>query len=283
MFALGIGRLIVLFPLLIAAFIVARRGLKVVKSAHGTRKDVWVITRAAIYTFVACFLLWVFPVTFGVIETITGLIVTSIMATIIVICVVDLPPSLSLLDHLAWREWKGTPYVRWARRICLAPLILFLVLAALFNAVHPSAAISSGTDGTSTFTTQPTTPAQTPTSQATATAPTPSATATTPAPSSSSTTQFVANNCSGPSQIPTVDKPSTIPFGTGNLQICNSGRWQWWSGFATTSAPSTVQITAWVITGTCALRTGDKLKPCGYGQVVDTTTGDSYIIRTTDF
>lgn len=291
MFQLGLGHLIVLFPLILAFVIVFRHGNKTRKVRPWTpdeTADMKTVGKALVYTFASLILIWISS-TFGVIETITGLILASFMAILIVICVVELPDSLDMLDDLAWRDgpkdpWrpagaKPTPYVRWARRASLVVLMFFLFVVAMFNAIHP-VTTSSGATGSGIFTTAPapttqsTTPAPAPTPQATT--PTPTATATGTAP-----TQFVTNNCSGPAQIPTVDHPSTVPFGTGNLQICYNGRWQKWSSFSTTSAPASVQITAWVINGTCNV--GQGVKHCAYGQAVDTATGDAYVIRTTAF
>lgn len=280
---IDLGRLIVCFVLLIGLVLVVRQAGKVLKITpwgDDEKSDFRASMRALVYVLAAGLAVLWFVHNLGTIGTIFGIVLASLLVLTVVLTLVDLSPRLSRVDDLLWRDGPKTPgysrsgdpvpYVRWARRAAMLLFLLFVMFAAVLSGVGSNASAQAGSSSGSTAPAiaAPTSTAPPASAPATATSSAPASTPSSAAP----TTKYVDSSCDGPKQIAMVDSPSTISFGTGNLKICYSGKWQSWSAFSTTTPPKTVRLTAWVVGGSY-----------GYGQVVDPSTGDSYIIRTTDF
>jgi hypothetical protein len=280
---LDVGKLLVGTILVVSGIYLLRQH----KKAAGDEEQLRVIRKATTYVAAATLLLIFFVHHLGVVGTFIGSILASILVVTVILAVADVS-RWTRLDDWLWHDGPQTPgyskskmpvpYIRWARRAAMVQFTLFaLIMAAvalLGGSPAPASATAQGNGSTATA--APTAPATAPATTAPTAAATASATSiptTAPTTSDSASAQkFVDNNCTGPKQIPVVDNPSTIQFGTGNMMICYNGKWQKWSDFATTSAPSSVTLKAWVVDGSY-----------GYGQVVDPNTGDPYIIQTTDF
>jgi hypothetical protein len=208
----------------------------------------------------------------------------------IMLSLIELPARMSRVDDLLWRDGPETPglsrsgepvpYIRWARRAAMLLFLLFVFIVALTGIGDDTDTQAGGVSEPSSPTVTVTAPTTTPPTSVTPTTTAPSTTTTTTSSDSVSSLNSVDNSCytpdgqGGPQQIPMKDEPSTMDFGPGNLKVCYNSTWQDWGAFATTPPPTKVQLTAWVAV---------EGAPYGYGQVVDPNTGDSYIIRTSDF
>ncbi len=278
----GIGKLIVELPLIVALLIIVRdlsKTLKVHPWGQDEKDDAKTFGKAIVYLIAAGILMWWLAPPLGVLGTIFGFLITITFALLVVIAV-DTHKVPARVDALAWRDgWKNpwrrsgnpVPYVRWARRFTLLLLLVFLLGAALVAALTPDTPPAQADGSSNSVIANPTTTQ--PTAPATAA---PQDTDTTAAPStddSAPAQKYVDNSCNGPKQIPTV-AAKNIKFDTvtGDMKICYSGQWQKWSAFATTPPPKTVQLKAWTVDGAY-----------GYGQVIDASTGDDYVVRTSDF
>ena len=297
-----LGKFVVLLPLIVAFGVVALKASKAYKATplqKGIIRECW---KSVAYLFAAGIAAWWLLPPVGKAGGTFGFFLASLLAISVILCAVELPPFLDRLHELSWREWRKTPlysktgnpveYIRWARRGFVGLFILFVLAIAGVTALlgGPSASVIAG-PGSVTVTASPTMPVPAETSatpsSAPATAAAPSATdtpANSPSASDSSPAQqYVSNSCTGPQQIPVLASPDkNVPFGTGSLLVCYSGKWQHWSDFASTDAPKAVNITAEIKSGECAPDGGAPLA-CLYARVVDPSTGDSYVIETTDF
>lgn len=284
------SKLAVLLPVFVALVIAALKGRKAMKvSPMGPdeKEIVGECLRAIAYVFAAGILVWWILPPIGGAWTFIGLVLSTILAICIILCVVELPARMSKTHNLLWREWRKTPvysksgekveYIRWARRFAMLLFVLYVLIALIsLSGGGAQTQSSDKAQGGDKSTSAP----QAPATSAPSTSAAPQATATAPATSAPSTSALkpVDNTCysadgkNGPQQIPAVDSPSTIKFGTDNLKVCYSGQWRNWSEVTDVPAPKTMKLMAYVQDGSY-----------GYMGLIDTLTGDPYVIRTTDF
>ena len=286
------SKLAVLAPVFVALVIAALKGRKAMKASPMGPDEKEIVSeclKALVYVFAAGILVWWILPPIGGAWTIIGLVLSSILGICIILCVVDLPsPRMDRTHDFLWREWRKTPvysksgekvqYIRWARRFAMLLFALYVLIALI--SLSGGGAQAQSADSAQRGSDKTTSAPQAPATSAPSTSAAPQATATAPATSAPSTTALkpVDNTCytadgkNGPQQIPAVDSPSTIKFGTNNLKVCYSGQWRNWSDVTSVKAPSTMQLVAWVQDGSY-----------GYMGLIDTQTGDPYVIRTTDF
>ena len=276
------GKLIILVPLFFALLLVTWHLAKLLKKqpwGDDDKKEAWANIRAWLYAFGAAILMWwLVPSTIGGTGAVIGTILSSVLAIMIVLVVRDLPARMSRVDGLLWRDgWRNpwrrsgdpVPYVRWGRRFALLAFGLFVLVVALAAAISRPTSPATVTDGsqqrpvvTNTGTAAPAVPSTSKASPKTSKTP----------------PKTIVNDCGGPTPV-AVPNPTTLTFGTGNLQICHDGEWQNWSAFqpADVAPPQTMRLTAW---------TQDATYGYGVATVVEEDSpfeGTSYLIRTTDF
>jgi hypothetical protein len=143
-----IGKLIALAPLLVALIVAVRVGLKALKADPMTdddkdsRNEAF---KAGLYIFAAATLIWKFTPSFGTGLTILWTILTSIFAVMVILTVIELSSKYDNLHDRLWTAGRKTPlysksdegvqYIRWARRIMLAVLVVVAIFCGIFGAL----------------------------------------------------------------------------------------------------------------------------------------------------
>ena len=287
----------VLLPLIVAAVLVARLGLKELKTPTGKLKAVG---KAVAYLLTAFFLACTFAKGVGTTGGVFGTILSSLLALTTILCVTQ-PFNrgagwMQFVHAQLWaKHWKtpvysrsnrAVPHIRWARRIVMLLFVLFIFIVALIGGAQKTTTQQAYGDvdipPAATAPTQaqqptpePTIPEASPTSVEPTTGSTPESS---PSADTSSTSSTVENPCkdSDP-KIPgvnpeVVDVESTLKLKTArHLQVCHDGSWMTWKAAYGKDVTVMVTLKAWTQQGS-------------YGYAAITMDdGSSYIIRTTDF
>jgi hypothetical protein len=272
-----IGKLIALAPLLVALIVAVRVGLKALKADPMTdddkdsRNEAF---KAGLYIFAAATLIWKFTPSFGTGLTILWTILTSIFAVMVILTVIELSSKYDNLHDRLWTAGRKTPlysksdegvqYIRWARRIMLAVLVVVAIFCGIFGALTTT----SSADQAAKAGPAPTTQAEASKTPSSTTAPTTTAPTSAAAPAAPDTFK---NECGGldPKKVST---PANIDFKVADkLFICNDGDWKTWAQVnPNTEAPAQALLTYW---------TTDTGKKNGYGVVVINNT--PYLFWTT--
>lgn len=279
------GKWIVELPLLITIVIATISGVKTFKVATwgpDDKTDFFVVLKAIAYVIVPSPVLWFGVTTLGVVGTVIGCLLTSLLALTTIPALVELPqfdfmdPMFDLAAKDGWRSpWRRSagpvPLIRWARRFVFVILMVFLWIMAILSPSAPQATTANGDTTTAVVPQQTTT---SPTAPATAA---PQETQSTSTPDATDSTvqaqQSVESTCPGPKQITMVDSPSDMTWGKNGIELCYNGQWQGWSKVSNSlPQPTKVSVTAWMVDG-----------KFGYGQATDARTGDAYIFRTANY
>jgi hypothetical protein len=264
---------LLLFLLLLVALGMAGRSLHKEIGKNGVR--VWNVERKSAVRSIGFLAI---PILIAIFASPSGfwgvlaVLTAAVMLIATIIAVIELPANRvgDWIDRLAWGD-PAKPIrvfapVVWTQ---IGAAIAFVLFASIFWIVTSvGGGSSSAAAGASAPSTTSTSAVHSSTSAAPATSSAPQAAASASAPSAA--TKYVDSSCDGPKKIPMVDQPTTVEFGTGNLQVCYNGKWQAWADITSNAPPRTVRLTAWVEEG-----------EYGYGQV--DAQGREYVIRTTDF